>query len=592
MMPFLQSFEKKFRAFEDRQETFWKRVFLIGLPLISAILLGLSQGYGITWDEWLENHYGYLVLRNVLSWGENHDYRMWAHAVQLKSALYHAVVNLVYGSLFTNLGEFMKNGLHQDTHILGLMQLSHALNALSGWAGIAVTGLFARRLSGSWRTAAFAMLFLFLSPRFFGNSMNNPKDVPFAAAYLGTIYLMCRFVLEWPRPRWTTGAGIAAGLAAAIGIRSSGGLILIPYFMMFAGGCWLWARLSRTPGIPFKTLALHSFLILTAGYFGGLVFWPYGRENPLVNPLSALTEISRFETFIGTALFEGRLIPTNALPWYYIPKWILITSPLFFSAGFCILIPSALYLFRRYDRRILLFLIFSACFPVFFVILKKSILYDGWRHLMFAYPPLVILTAMAWDQLLRVLEKPLSRAAVLGVLAVFCLEPALWMVRNHPNQYVYFSPLIGGLKGAYGFYDTDYWGNCLRQSSDWLGRQPMNWHTQGPIVVRANGQLMSTYPFLRRGLGDAYIPLGHPPGFIEHIPQINITQGVLKEEEIRGNPGWHYAIAFSRDVPPEQLRAGAWPPSETVYTVEADGVPLCAVIENPALTRLKNSSPR
>ena len=45
------------------------------------------------------------------------------------------------------------------------------------------------------------------------------------------------------------------------------------------------------------------------------------------------------------------------------------------------------------------------------------------------------------------------------------------MVRNHPNQLVYYSPLVGRLAGAQakGYPQaTDYWGNAYLQGTHWL----------------------------------------------------------------------------------------------------------------------------
>jgi len=38
----------------------------------------------------------------------------------------------------------------------------------------------------------------------------------------------------------------------------------------------------------------------------------------------------------------------------------------------------------------------------------------------------------------------------------------------HPYEYMYFSPLVGGVPGATGKYDMDYWGVCNKLSAEWL----------------------------------------------------------------------------------------------------------------------------
>jgi hypothetical protein len=42
------------------------------------------------------------------------------------------------------------------------------------------------------------------------------------------------------------------------------------------------------------------------------------------------------------------------------------------------------------------------------------------------------------------------------------------MLALSPFEYTDFSPLIGGIAGANGTYDMDYWATCNRQSAEWL----------------------------------------------------------------------------------------------------------------------------
>ena len=51
---------------------------------------------------------------------------------------------------------------------------------------------------------------------------------------------------------------------------------------------------------------------------------------------------------------------------------------------------------------------------------------------------------------------------VLGAYFAFHLSV---MMRLHPYQTVYFNRLVGGLAGASGRYETDYWGNSYREAA-------------------------------------------------------------------------------------------------------------------------------
>ena len=42
------------------------------------------------------------------------------------------------------------------------------------------------------------------------------------------------------------------------------------------------------------------------------------------------------------------------------------------------------------------------------------------------------------------------------------------MISMHPYQYSYFNPLFGGIKKAYGNFETDYWMLSVKEASNWL----------------------------------------------------------------------------------------------------------------------------
>jgi tetratricopeptide (TPR) repeat protein len=49
--------------------------------------------------------------------------------------------------------------------------------------------------------------------------------------------------------------------------------------------------------------------------------------------------------------------------------------------------------------------------------------------------------------------------------------------------------------------------------------------------------------------------------------------------QTRSNFDWDYAIIANSYIPPFQLKQKMWPPANTIHTITADGVPVCAVIE-------------
>jgi hypothetical protein len=42
------------------------------------------------------------------------------------------------------------------------------------------------------------------------------------------------------------------------------------------------------------------------------------------------------------------------------------------------------------------------------------------------------------------------------------------MISNHPNQYIYFNELYGGVEKAFGYYELDYYQNSGKVGTDWI----------------------------------------------------------------------------------------------------------------------------
>ncbi len=537
-------------------DPFYRKAFAVTATISCGLMVFLSFNYGIIWDEWIQSQYGKLVLRFILSGGASRECLTFGQTMYLYGGLFDTLTATVYGLLSGNLPGLAASFSFQDLVLPHYFETRHVINALSGFTAILFTGLLGKELR-NWRTGFLSLLFILLSPRFFGNSMNNPKDIPFAMGYVMSLYAMVRYFKSWPRPKPAAILFLIAAIAIAINVKA-GGIMLLCYLFLFGGGLWAWEVSQHR---PFPSPArFFSFLIgiAAAAYFAGLLFWPYGLLDPLHHPLKALAEHSVFTGARSTLLFEGRLIFNDLIPWYYLPKWILISVPLYVHLGLLLFLYFAGRMLKAPGARYILMVLFALLFPPFYAIAKHSILYDSWRHFLFIFPPLAVLTALSWDLLFAYVQRRAVRIAGLALLALTLLEPVGWMVRFHPHEYVYFNPLVGGLKGAYGLYETDYWGNSLRMGSEWIAQYYKRSGLKRPIVVRADGEAISSAYYLIREIGSNYVM--SPKGY----------------------PYWDFWLALSRGVDPEALRNGQWPPPGTLHEVLADGVPLCAVVKNPA----------
>src|SRR5206468_12064716 len=114
------------------------------------------------------------------------------------------------------------------------------------------------------------------------------------------------------------------------------------------------------------SLSLHDALPIL-GYFASLIFWPYGLVAPFTHPFEALNVAEKFPIQIKI-LFDGKHISSTEVPWYYIPKWLLITTPLFGLIGLAYSI-SLISVMRNQKKLLsLAFLFFTLVFPIAYVV--------------------------------------------------------------------------------------------------------------------------------------------------------------------------------------------------------------------------------
>ena len=525
------------------EPSYFRLLFAITTVLLLFLMPMLSFDFGITGDEELQKVYGEKILAYFETDGEDDS------ALSYKNLYY-------YGGLF----DYAAAWVNKHFGLFGPYEMRHFLNALVGFLMIFFTGKLARELSGSWKLGFMALLFMALSPRIFGHSMNNPKDIPFAAAYVFTLLYLIRFIRQLPRPGSKTVVMLIIGIAAAINVRV-GGILLIAYFGLFTGLTYLWKpelRQQLTQFKPMLKIIGIVALVAVAGFFGGMLFWPYAQQAPLSNPFKALSEMSNFSTSIRM-LFEGEHLWSDELPWYYIPKWVLISAPLYILAGIVLFIAYFFIRLKKIDYLPILFVAFTGIFPVTYAILKGSSLYDGMRHFLFVYPMIAVLAAWGWHELSNTFTIKGGKWAIAGVLAILMAMPLQWMIRNHPYEYTYFNKLAGGIDAAYGRYETDYWMNSMKALCEWLAENGEDVKSGKEIKVYSNCTVPVKY-------------------YMEQLaPNVQVKYTRYRN---RHQHDADYYMFYSRFVNKDLLLNGNWPPEAIIYELKADGVTLGAISKN------------
>lgn len=541
---------------------------ILALLLVIAMPL-MSFGFGVSGDEHWHFDYGNSIY-NYFFHGDN-------SAQTADSGIQF------YGGLFDFLVTFVFRVFHPWDHYTTM----HFINAIVGAIGIIYAGKLARVLAG-WNAGTIAMVLLVLSPSWFGHNFANPKDIPFSAGYTAGIYFMLLFLRSLPEPGVRQIFGLIASIGWAMGVRI-GGLLLIAYLVLFI---IVYAVYTKQTKIALSGKVIKKVvLIAIAGYIIAILPWPYVHENIITKPLESLKVMSNFIVNIPI-LYDGNRMMSNQVPWYYIPRYMAYTMPLIVMLGIALGL-FAVFHFRKDKQRFLfsLFVLFSILFPWAYAVYKHSSLYDGWRHFLFVYPPLVAIVAGGWAYFVNSANKGVKYASLALLIAGLSL-PAKFMAAEHPYESLYYNELAGGLKGVYGKFDTDYYMLGVREATNWLLEHE---HPGKGVVIGTNTtfpMVAAMYQHNRKNLPAKYQDVYEENAAFEHNEHYLETAKQNGDFKDAFDPGvvyvhynnryskdWDFYIGFSRYLDAATLKAGGWPPEETIYTVKVDGVPIAAVLK-------------
>jgi hypothetical protein len=417
---------------------------LIAALLIAALLT--FRDYAISNDEEVQHRYGELILSYYAS-------GMTDRAVFGYKNLY------LYGGLFDVVAILLSRVLPGDVFVI-----RHVLCLLIGIGGIAAVWATARLIAGP-RAGLLAAVAIAVCGPWFGSMFNHTKDIPFAAAMMGAVYFLLRTTRELPRPRLLDLLLFGVLLGAALGLRALA--LLVVFYVPIAIALHLpraetWTEAGR--------LMIRSLLLfvpaLALAYLIMIAVWPWAALE-LFNPVRGLFAFAHFHYPIKT-LLSGETYMMAEVPRWYVPAYLAIKLPLvvLLGAGFALAVAIATIRERaELWTRDVLFLAFTALFPVACQVLSHGPAFSGMRHFLFVLPPVAALAGIGFESLLGWFE---ARQRAFGIAAYVLLAAALaWpasvLVRLHPYESLFFNPLVGGLHGAAQRYDTDYWVNSMRE---------------------------------------------------------------------------------------------------------------------------------
>lgn len=450
--------------------------------LLIALAVGLATAgdYGVTIDEFNANDYGPKALAWYLS-----GFADRAHFETVEAPLWY------YGPWFQ-----MLTAAVQSLGLADPLTVRHAMTFLVGLTGLAALLPMARLSFGAW-AGPVALVVCLLTGYLYGNLFFAPIDAPFLAAMCwATLAIMSAVrttVPSWPA---TVGVGLATGLALA---TRTGGIITHAYLAGALSLCALEALLSRGAQArrTLFAIAIRGLAAIALAWIVAIALWPWLQiGNPLAQFKTAYVFFAKIPTQFEFAHW-GEQVRTTDLRWSYIPEQWLARLPIGFLAA---LVAAVLFVMGstirtlrlcvvRWQRnglsglrrpllvvarnRAVLVVFVAAAVPVLFLMVEHATLYDGVRHTLFVMPMLALLAGWAIVRLYGWLGPARLPAAALG--AAYAAALIAGLVRLHPLEYIAMNQLAGGVAGAYGRFDLDYWSasatEALRQLETRLDRQ-------------------------------------------------------------------------------------------------------------------------
>jgi hypothetical protein len=416
------------------------------LLLILMLLIGVVviPAKGVSWDEEISRNNGLVNYAYVVHGDPallSHDDRDYGVVFELPLVALEKMLGLEhYHSIYLL--------RHYLTFSLFLLSLAFLFKLLSD-------------LGLSRPLCLLGVILLFLSPRIFAQAMYNSKDIPFLSVYIIGYYQALRS-LRAPSLRNFILLGMAS--AVLINLRIMGVLLPLSFALVVllqplfqATSSWSY----RDRGLGLLALGLSTSITLYA-------CWPYLWSDPFVHFSEAFANMAQFR-WQGNLLFEGETILATQIPWYYSSKWIAITTPVLqLLAGLAGMLLAAQLVLDRLinkslDSQCLFFILIAGGLvgPLVAVLIFDSVLYDGWRHLYFVYPPLIIFATYALDRLARVL----GEKTVLTSCGLFLAYLAWQMLQLYPFNQVYFNELVSHEEQyLVQHYEGDYYGNGYYQA--------------------------------------------------------------------------------------------------------------------------------
>ena len=363
-------------------------------------------------------------------------------------------------------------GFEADSREIFLFR--HAFTFINYFIAAVFFYLILKRRFGKTYIPLIGVLFYILYPRFFGESFYNIKDILFFSWCVIASY----FVLRWLEDEHKKAFLIPSAVTLAVATNTR---VLGVSVLLLAGGFVFLQGLKNKSKLLSYTKKYSLLCVLT--FISYIIITPFTWENPVKNAIDTFFHFTSFPNWFWTHFYLGEMISRD-VPWHYIPVWMGITVPLLYIALFLIglsvisvaggkFIYKKIRAFKPMNKQDnqslqeqtqaesfqLYDLFFSAmfvCTLLGFIVLGIS-MYEGWRHAYGIFLPFLYVAVYGLWQSYSFLHSKRKefRIGFISIIALSLVHSLVWIIANHPYQYVYFNAI--GKQVAEKNFALDYW---------------------------------------------------------------------------------------------------------------------------------------
>lgn len=435
-----------------------QRIFtIIFFLIVLGLGLAIYKDYGISLDEPAQRLIGIVNANYVAKVLGINTILENSHFLNFSNQTLDQLQDRHYGVIF-ELPAALIELFVDPNNSMAIYQARHLLTFIYFLFGLVGLYFLANLRYKNWKVSLLACAMLIMSPRIFADAFYNSKDIVFLSAYILSALTMARYLIQ---PTITRALIHAFITAIAIDTRLIS--ISIPILTI---SLLLLISFKNNIDLKGRFVSATLYLIMSAAFV--IIFYPYLWSAPLKNLLESFRSIS-VHLHSGSLLYLGNSVPNNLLPWHYLPVWIGISTPPLYILFFVLGAILTLYEIGREranifhnENRILDFIFLGLLMgPILLVTISNTHIYNGWRHLYFVYPFLILLAIKGFMFFWRLFNR--YRYIQVTIFAIFMLNFAYiagWMYTNHPLQNLYFNSLASKQWGS--LFELDYWGLANR----------------------------------------------------------------------------------------------------------------------------------